>query len=181
MQELALHLLDIVQNSIRAGASHIRIRVEEKITLNEMILCVEDNGSGIDEEIKPHLTNPFTTTRTLRKVGLGLPFLEQMCRETEGNLRIESKKGEGTTVTATMTYQHIDRLPLGAVEKTIGMLILGRPDIRYTYQHIYEETCFECDTDALKAVLGDVPINDLEIIAWIESFIREGIESLYCQ
>lgn len=181
MQELALHVLDIVQNSVRANASHIIIRIEEKISENKMVLIVTDNGVGIDETIKPHLTNPFTTTRTLRKVGLGLPFLEQMCYETEGSLKIESQKGVGTRVIATMGYNHIDRLPLGAIEKTMGMLILGRPDIHYTYEHVYEGACFVCDTEVLKEVLGDVPIENLEIIEWIESFIREGIENLNCQ
>ncbi|MGL4345879.1 MAG: ATP-binding protein [Cellulosilyticaceae bacterium] len=178
MQELALHVLDIAQNSIRAGASCIQIGIDEDYSKNVLQITIEDNGSGIDEAIKPHLTNPFTTTRTLRRVGLGLPFMAQMCEETDGKLIIESEKGKGTKVVAMMAHNHIDRLPIGAMHKTIGMLILAKPEIHYAYTHTVGDASFVFDTETIQGVLDGVPIQDLEIIKWIETYIEDRVKSL---
>ncbi|MGL5676024.1 MAG: ATP-binding protein [Cellulosilyticaceae bacterium] len=176
MQELALHILDLVQNSVRAEATVISIKVEEDTRKNQVIFAIDDNGKGMEESFVQRLTDPFTTTRTLRKVGLGIPFVAQMCRECEGDLVIESQKGIGTNIKATMRHDHIDRLPLGSMAKTLTTLIMAKPTIHYVYTYTYNEEIFELDTKKIQEVLGEVPINDYEILEWLQAFIEEGTQ-----
>lgn len=174
MNELALHVLDIVQNSLRAGATTIRIDIEENLEANYLQICIQDNGKGIEENVLKSITNPFTTTRTLRKVGLGLPLLEQMCKECEGKLYIESEVGEGTRVCAKMKHNHIDRLPLGNMSETLVALIMAKPEVHFIYCYTYQGNTFEIDTQAIEALLDGVPIENLEILAWLKEYINEG-------
>lgn len=174
MQELALHILDLVQNSVRAEATRIAIKVEEDTVKNQLTFTIDDNGKGMEESFVQRLRDPFTTTRTLRKVGLGIPFVAQMCRECEGDLVIESQKGRGTKIKATMKYDHIDRLPLGSMAKTLITLIMAKPTIHYCYTYVYNEEIFQLDSKKIQEVLGDVPINNYEILEWLQAFIEEG-------
>ncbi|PHV71472.1 ATP-binding protein [Sporanaerobium hydrogeniformans] len=179
MRELALHLLDIMQNSIKAGATHIHLEVSEQVLQNKLILKVEDNGKGMSKEMCNQVIHPYVTTRTLRKVGLGIPLLYQLCKECEGELKIESELGRGTKLEATLVYNHIDRLPLGNIASTLGTVIMAKPEITYTYRHFYNEKCFELSTEQIKEVLEGVPIENLEIIAWLENYIEINITALY--
>lgn len=172
MRDLSLHILDIMQNSIRAEATEIALIIEENLEKNILKIKIKDNGKGMEEEIKNHITNPFVTTRTLRKVGLGIPLLKQACEECDGELKVESQKGVGTVIEAIMQYNHIDRLPLGKIEQTLTNLIMAKPGIHYIYVHRWQNQMFCFDTVEIKEILGDVPIQDLEILKWIEEFIK---------
>lgn len=178
MRDLSLHILDIAQNSIRAEATCIKLIIEENISKNLFEIVIEDNGIGMEDVIKESVTNPFTTTRTSRKVGLGIPFLKQICEECEGSLSIESEKGKGTIIKALMRHDHIDRLPLGEIDKTLKTLIMARPQIHYIYKHTYNHKTFNFDTEEIKQVLEGVAIDDLDILKWIEEYIRSQLEEL---
>lgn len=179
MKELSLHILDIVQNSIRAEANWIKVIVDEDPESNWLTISIEDNGKGIPEGIKATVTNPFTTTRTLRKVGLGLPLFSQLCVECEGELKVTSEEGKGTCIIGKLRYDHIDRLPIGDVASTMKTLILAKSDIHYVYEHHYRKQIFICDTEEIKGMLEGVPIQDLEILEWVENFIKNNVEALY--
>ena len=178
MRNLSLHILDIMQNSVRANATCIELEITEEIPKNIFQIQIKDNGIGMDKELKEHISDPFTTTRTLRKVGLGIPFLKQICDECEGNLQIESEKLVGTKIIATMKHNHIDRLPLGEIWQTITTLIMARPDIHYIYTHHYNEEEFVFDTQAIAEILEGIPINELSILKWIEEYIQDNLINL---
>lgn len=178
MKELSLHVLDLVQNSIRAQASCIEIRIEEQVALNQLIISIKDNGKGIEESLLKNITNPFVTTRTLRKVGLGIPFVAKMCEECEGSFDILSQVGAGTEVEMKFKYNHIDLLPLGNMAETLVTLVMAKSSIRFVYKHYYENNFFEVDTDEIKKLLDGVPIDNFEILEWLKNYINEGVVAL---
>jgi len=151
MEDLSLHILDIAENSIRARASRVEIKVVEDIRKDLLTIEIKDNGQGIDEKTVKKVLDPFFTTRTTRKVGLGLPLLSQAARESGGDLQIESKVGRGTRVRATFGYSHIDRKPLGNMEATLTTLIAGNPGIDFIYEHKRDELEYRLDTRKIRA------------------------------
>ena len=176
MKELALHLLDIAQNSVAAGARHIDLSLEEDAHCC-YTLTVADDGWGMSEEFLARVTDPFTTTRTTRKVGLGLPLLRMMAEQTGGGVEITSKLGEGTTVTARFLGGHIDCLPLGDLPSTVALLIQGAPEVEWTYRRTTPKGSFTLDTRQLREVLGpDVPLSEPSVALWIEDYVREQEE-----
>ena len=179
MREIALHILDIVQNSVRANAATIRISIEEDVNQNLFKIVIEDNGSGMPKEMAEGIKNPFVTSRTLRKVGLGVPLLNQLCEECGGSLSIESTLGKGTKLVAQMAHDHIDRLPLGDISSTLTTLILGKPEIEYVYNHSYNGKTFLFDTREIKKLLDGAPISDLEIINWIGNYLQQNISEIH--
>ena len=150
MEDLSLHILDIVENSIRAKASRIEIRVVEDTAKDLLTIEISDNGQGIDEETVKKVVEPFFTTRTTRRVGLGLPLLSQAARESGGDVEIESKVGRGTRVKATFGYSHIDRKPLGNMETTLTTLIVGNPEVDFIYEHKKDELEYRLDTKEIR-------------------------------
>jgi len=151
MEDLSLHILDIVENSITAKASRIKIKVVEDIRKDLLTIEIKDNGQGIDDETIKKVLDPFFTTRTTRKVGLGLPLLSQTARESGGDVKIESKVGRGTRVKATFGYSHIDRKPLGNMEKTLTTLIIGNPEVDILYEHKKNGSEYRLDTKEIRA------------------------------
>jgi len=135
MEDLSLHILDIVDNSIRAMAKNIKIKIEEKIMENKLILEIEDDGIGIPDNYKNKVTDPFFTTKENKKVGLGLSLLEQAVKEAEGELKIESKLNKGTKITAIFKYDHIDRKPIGDIKKTLETLVISHPEINFIFEY----------------------------------------------
>ena len=178
MKELSLHILDIVQNSVRAKATEIEIVINEDIQNNRLEIKIKDNGKGIDDELIARIKNPFSTTRTTRKIGLGIPLLLEACTRCDGDLDIQSSLGIGTTISATFKLDHIDRAPMGDIVNTITMLILSSPEIRYIFTYYVNEGEFTMDTNEIKEILQGVPINDLGIIKWIETYLKENIDAL---
>lgn len=176
MRELSLHLIDILQNSIKAGASLITVELDEFVKKDELRIVVIDNGCGISKEMLAIVKDPFVTSRQTRKVGLGLSLLEAACKRCDGFLEIESEEGNGTKVTAVMRYSHIDRAPIGRVEDTIlSVLLYLSVDIVYT--HKVDELEFKFDSREIKKIAGD-DLSSPEILKWIKDYIKENIEQI---
>lgn len=177
MKELSLNILDIAENSVKAKASLTEIiLLEEDDTLT---LTIRDNGCGMTEEILKGVVDPFYTTRTTRKVGLGLPLLRMAAEQTGGKITVDSvsetvdPQNHGTTVTAVFYTNHIDFTPLGDVVATVTTLVQGHPDTDFLFLHKKGEKEVTLDTRELRVVLEDVPLNSYEVIKWIESYLNE--------
>lgn len=178
MKELSLHILDIAQNSVRANASEIIINISENIKNNVFKFSIKDNGSGIENDIFKNIKNPFTTTRTTRKVGLGIPFLNDTCRLCNGNLLIETEIGKGTYLEATMEYNNIDRPPLGNIVSTVVGLVSSNEKIHFVYIHQYNEKTFKFDVNTIKEILDGIPLTDFKVIEWLDNYLMENINEL---
>ena len=179
MRELSLNILDIAQNSISAGAPLITIEVSENRTDQTLLIGIYDNGRGMSEEQVKSVIAPFFTTRTTRKVGMGIPLFKMAAEQTGGSLEIKSELGVGTEVKAYFKTDSVDFTPLGDVASTIQMLITMNTDRDFVYKHTVDGKEFVCDTREIKAILGDVPLDSYEISQWILEFIKENTEVLY--
>ncbi|HVN71422.1 MAG TPA: ATP-binding protein [Desulfomonilia bacterium] len=178
MLELALHILDIAENSSRAQASLIEITIVEDLVKDVFSLEIKDNGHGMDEETLEKALDPFYTTKKVRRIGLGLPMLKQATLGTGGSFSLRSEVGKGTVVHAEFRHSHIDRQPLGDIAGVITMLILGNPDIDVVYTHRKNGNTYVLDTRELREGLGDVPLNNMQVLNLIRDNIREGLEEL---
>ncbi|HPB05634.1 MAG TPA: ATP-binding protein [Prolixibacteraceae bacterium] len=178
MTELSLHILDIVQNSIRAEANTIEITINEQISEDRYTIIITDNGSGMDEETLKNAIDPFFTTRTTRKVGIGLSLFKQNAELSGGTMTVESKLGQGTKVSALFGFSHIDRLPLGDMAGTMTLLIGANPKIRFIYNHITQLSDFEFDTNEVLEELGKVPINHPDILKALKEMIEENLDMI---
>jgi hypothetical protein len=176
MNDLALHILDIVQNSISAGALLIRIIVSENLIKDLLSITIEDNGKGMTEEQVSKLADPFFTSRTTRKVGMGIPLFKQSAEQSGGRLDIKSKVGIGTTITATFAYSNIDRPPLGDVANAVIILVTSNPTIRFVYEYSFNDRSYLFDTKEIMEVLGDVPINTPGVAKYLEEMVKENME-----
>ena len=181
MRELSLNVLDIAQNSIVAGASLITLSVVESTADNRLTLTIEDNGCGMTPEQLERVRDPFYTTRTTRKVGMGIPLFRMAAEMAGGDLTIQSVKGQGTTVTATFELQHIDRMPLGDMAGTVSTLIRLNDDRDFLYRHEVDGRVFELDTRELRQVLEDVPLSEPDVMSWIDANMAEGLLPLNSQ
>jgi anti-sigma regulatory factor (Ser/Thr protein kinase) len=178
MEDLSLHILDIVENSIAAGANRVEIRVIEDTRKDILSVEIRDNGKGMSEEVLENAVDPFYTTRTTRRVGLGLSLLSQSAKEAEGNMTIKSKKSEGTTIYAYFKHSHLDRKPIGNMAETLIVLIAGNPDIDFLYEHRLDNRAYSIDTKDLREELGDVPLSSPGVIEVIRKDIRNGLKIL---
>ena len=182
MKELSLNILDVAENSVKAGASLTQILITEKD--NVLTIEIVDDGCGMSEDIVRSVTDPFYTTRTTRKVGMGIPLLNLACEQTGGDLAIESvtqeddPEGHGTHVTATFYMDHIDFTPLGDVASSVLTLIQGHPDRDFLFCHQKNGSSVELDTREVRAVLEDVPLNCYDVLMWISGYLEEQYEAL---
>jgi Histidine kinase-, DNA gyrase B-, and HSP90-like ATPase len=177
MKELSLHILDIVQNSLQAEATEIKIFVVEDLIQNIYSIKIVDNGKGIPEEKLSSLLDPFFTTKN-KKTGLGIPLLKQHAEMAGGNLRIESKVGIGTSIIATFQHDNLDRQPMGNIVETITGIIRYNSETKFIYHHQYDEKEFELNTDEIKSELGEIPINSREVINFIEEYMHENLNEI---
>ena len=182
MKELSLNILDISQNSITAGASLVEISLVEKED-GWLTLTIVDNGCGMSEETLRTVMDPFYTTRTTRKVGMGIPLLKLAAEQTGGALKIESvsdkvSENHGTTITATFDTNHIDMTPLGDVIETVVTILQGHPEVDYLFIHKTPRVSVEMDTREMRAVLGDVSLAEPEILEWVRGSLSEQYEQL---
>ena len=183
MKDLSLHILDLSQNSISAGASLVQITVNEDTEADRLVITIEDNGKGMDKDLLLRVKDPFVTTRTSRRVGLGIPLMLAACRRCEGDLVIESEENVGTKLAATFKHSHIDRAPMGDMAETMLSLILAGSEkseaVDFVYRHIIDNSDFCMDTRELRKVLGsDVTLGEPEVIMWIKDYINEGLVNL---
>jgi anti-sigma regulatory factor (Ser/Thr protein kinase) len=178
MRELSLHILDIAENGIRAGADRLLIHVEESSTDDRLTLSVEDNGHGMPEEKISHIDDPFVTTRRTRRVGLGLSLLASAARRCQGDISVEARHEKGTRVTATFCRSHIDRAPLGDMAATMEVLIMGNPHIDFRYTHRVDGKGFVLDTRDLKTELGGLSLGDPTVVRYVSDVMRRALEEL---
>ncbi|NLX91703.1 MAG: ATP-binding protein [Firmicutes bacterium] len=178
MEDLSLHILDIVQNSIAAMAKEIRIAVKEDELNDKLIVIVEDNGKGMDEETVKKVVDPFYTTRATRKVGLGVPLLSAAAEACGGSLRINSKFGKGTILEVWFPLSHIDRPPLGNMADTIISLIVCNPDVDFIYEHSTPRGKFDFDTRLIRKEVPHVSLGEPDILDWIRSYLSEGLNEI---
>ncbi|HWR28816.1 MAG TPA: ATP-binding protein [Negativicutes bacterium] len=179
MHELSLHILDIVENSTGAGADTVTVNVEEDSRRDEMRIRVEDNGRGMDAAMVSQIRDPFVTTRSTRKVGLGLPLMDMTTHMCDGNLRIESVVGVGTTVEALWRLDHMDRPPLGNMAATLKTILVMNPDIHFRYCHRVGERSFTLDSREIRTALGDLPLTQPEVLEWLDGYLKENLSILY--
>ncbi len=182
MKELSLNILDIAENSVKAGATLITVSLTQ--AGNVLTIEITDDGCGMDAETVRRVTDPFYTTRTTRRVGLGLPLLKLEAEQTGGTLTVTSRTaaqcpdGHGTTVRATFHTDHIDCMPLGDVTATLLTLIQGHPQEELAFSHRTDAGTVTLDTRQLREVLGDVPLDTYEVLKWIEGYLREQYQSI---
>ena len=181
MLELAMHILDIAENSVRAGAKLITIRILEDLEKDLYVMEIADDGRGMNAGERQRALDPFYTTKKVRKVGLGLPLLQNAARNTGGAFRLESAVGRGTTVTANFRRGHIDRQPLGNIASSLLGLILGNPGVDFLYHHRVDGRSYTLDTRELKKELEDVPLSHPEVTKFIRENINEGLKEIGVQ
>jgi hypothetical protein len=178
MKDLSLHIMDVIQNSIRAKADRIEINVIEDTDKDIYRMIFTDNGYGMDEATMIKVVDPFFTTRRVRKVGLGLPLLKQNAEKAGGNLLLESTIGKGTTVQATFSHKHIDRPVLGDVAGTIVLTVSAYPMIHFIYRHNKNGKEFVFDTNLINEALDGVSTQEPEIIASLREMINENLKEI---
>ena len=173
MRELSLHILDVLENSLEAGATCVELTIEENATADRLAITVRDNGRGMSKEQVERIFDPFFTTRSTRHVGLGVPLFKAAAERCNGSLTVISQPGKGTTLQATFQHSHIDRAPLGDMEGTLLAFILsGACDVHYVHQVDGQE--FEFHTADMRAELGEIPLTHPAVRNWLQEFIAAG-------
>ncbi len=179
MRELSLNVMDVAQNSVRAEADLVRITVEESDKEDRLTIVIADNGCGMTEDQVRQVIDPFFTTRTTRKVGLGVPLFKLSAEQTGGSFDIQSKVGEGTTTTASYVKSHVDMTPLGDINSTVKILIQCNPQIDFIFTHSADKGSFTLDTRELREVLGDVSLDNPDVLEWIGQYLEENTQNIY--
>ena len=178
MRELSLNVLDVAQNSVAADASQIEIEISEDTAAHTLMIGIYDDGRGMTAEQIASVRDPFYTTRTTRKVGLGVPLFKMAAEMTGGGLSIESTVGVGTKVRADFHTDHVDFVPLGDMANTVVTLAAMNETIRFLYRHTVDGRSFTFDTAEIREILGDVPMNDPSIMQWMTGYIQENIQAI---
>lgn len=175
MKNIADHILDIVENSIRAQAKQIEVLISIKTSSNILKLSFVDDGKGMSEEVINKLQNPFFSTRKTRRIGMGIPLLTQNCEMSGGRVSISSKEGRGTTLVATFEYDNLDRPPLGDIPDAIYFLTTQHPEIRFIFDYTFNTDTYRWDTKEIKETLEDIPLNAPEVKEALMDLLRNNI------
>jgi len=178
LEDISLHILDIAENALKADASKIESYIIEDIQNDKLKIQILDNGKGMDEKMVQSVTDPFVTSRTERRVGLGLPLLAESARMTGGDVRIKSEPGKATAIDADFIYSSIDRKPLGDIVKTMMVLIAGNPGVDFYYSHQKDDKTYCLDTSELRNHLEEIPINHPDVIILIKKDLEEGLKEI---
>lgn len=178
MRELSLNVMDVAQNSVRAEASLVTITVTESDQDDRLTIAIKDDGCGMTQEQVQQVIDPFFTTRTTRKVGLGVPLFKLSAEQTGGSFDIQSEKGVGTVTTASYVKSHVDMTPLGDINDTVRILIQCNPDIDFVFIRSTDHGSFTLDTRELREVLGDVSLDTPDVLEWIKEFLEENTQNI---
>ena len=178
MRELSLHILDVVENSLAARATRITLEIAESLEDDRLRITISDDGMGMNQEMARRAVDPFFSTRTTRRIGLGLPMFKAAAEHCNGHFVLESEPGKGTTVSAQFQHSHIDRAPLGNMATTLMSILLSDRLQSLGYVHRVDDRCFEFDTDEIRQTLEDVPISHLLVREWLLDHLSEGEASL---
>ena len=179
MRELSLNVMDVAQNSVRAEAKLVTITVIESDKNDSLSISIADDGCGMTPEQVSQVIDPFFTTRTTRKVGLGVPLFKMSAEQTGGSFSIVSEVGKGTVTTANYVKGHVDMTPLGDINSTVSILIRCNPDIDFVFTHSTDSGSFTLDTRELREVLEGVPLDTPDVLEWINSFLEENTRMIY--
>jgi len=182
-RDLCQHILDIYENSAKAEADLVKVEIIEDFINDQLSITLQDNGRGMNAEMVRRISDPWVTTRTTRKVGLGIPFLRQTAEMCGGSFDLQSTPGEGTRTHATFQHSHIDRPPLGDIVATLTCMIVGYPQVDLLYHHAVitddEKQEYTLDTREIRAVLGDeVPLSDPAVLQFLRTQLEEGLRAL---
>jgi DNA mismatch repair ATPase MutL len=169
--ELSMHILDIVENSVNAGATQVTVSIEENQELDRLNIKITDNGKGMDDAMVEKALDPFITTKEGKKVGLGLSMLSEAARKAGGEMTIDSQPGKRTSVRATFGLTHLDRQPLGDMTETMITLIIGNPNVEFRYSHKTDTSALNWSTARIREVFGDIFRSHPDVI----DFIREEL------
>lgn len=173
MKEIALHIQDIAENSVRANASLIEITIDENRETDLFSVLIRDNGAGMDRDTMQRALDPFYTTKTVRKVGMGLSLFKQAAEQADGSFKLESEPGVGTTVTVTFKHSHFDRQPLGDMSSTIIAVLMGNPEIDIMYRHNIDNDEFLLDTQLIRETLEDISICEPSVLQFVRDLVLE--------
>ena len=175
MREIALHLLDIAENSVAANASRVEILVDEDLRNDRLKTVVQDNGKGMDKTMLAQVVDPFVTSRTTRNVGLGIPLFKAAAEACNGYFTISSKLGEGTRIETEFQHSHIDRMPLGDLSGTMFHLVIGHPEVHWLFQYQVGDNTFTFDDGPIKEELVGVPLTEPIILTFLREMLEEGV------
>ncbi len=178
MKNIALHILDLVQNSARAKARKIMVSINEDTMNDRYLLSIEDDGEGMEEDQVLQATNPFYTSRTTRKVGLGLPLIQLNAERTGGSFNLVSTPRKGTRLEASFVLSHPDRLPLGEIDDVIVLLAVGLPHQRLIYEHKTAFGLYHFDTEAIREIIGNIQDSNTEIRKFMKEMIIENLKEI---
>ena len=176
MKELSLNILDVATNSITAGATTIRLAIAYLLQQNRLTISIEDDGCGMSQEVLSKVCDPFTTSRTTRKVGLGLPLFKQSATSTGGSFDITSTLNVGTKVSAVFCTDNIDCMPMGDLTGTIITLLQYAPKVRWIVSYSVDDDKFDFDTNEVKAILGEVDLDSPEVLSFLTDYIKQNID-----
>lgn len=174
-----MHIMDIMQNSITAGATLVELDLYENADEDLLKFTIVDNGCGMDEEMTKAVLDPFTTGRTTRRVGMGIPLLKLAAETTGGGIDLQSKQGAGTTISAWFGYHHLDRVPLGDMPQTLHQMITSYEEIDFVYRHSVGANTFTMDTRDLKQILDGVSFQTPAVSLWLLEYLRDGEKEVY--
>ena len=178
MTELSLHILDLIQNSIAAGAGMIHLTIIEDVSNDFLSIEIVDDGKGMDPKELKKSEDPFYTSRNTRKVGLGIPLFKQAAELCNGSFSIQSEIGIGTRVSASFSYSHVDRQPMGDITGVIGLLTNANPGLNIKYEHITNAGKYVFDTREVKEILEGMPLNDPNVTKFLKEMIFENLKKI---
>ncbi|MCC7359525.1 MAG: sensor histidine kinase [Anaerolineales bacterium] len=175
MRELALHLLDLAENSVAAGARAVTIVVVEDPAADRLSLTIRDDGRGMDADLVARVSDPFVTSRTERRVGLGVPLLKAAAEACAGGLSVQSAPGRGTQVQADFQRSHLDRMPLGDLAGTWLTLLVGHPQVHWRFAYQVGPETFEFDDAPVKQTLAGLPLTEPAVLHYLRALLAEGV------
>lgn len=179
MKDLSLYMLDLAQNSVRAGARHLIVVVDSQPDTDRLSFSLADDGSGMDEATLRRVQDPFYTTRTTRKVGLGIPLFKEGTEQAGGRFSLKSELGKGTVIQGSYQLSHLDRPPLGDLAGSLFTLVTANPELDFTCTFRRGQESFVFDTRQIRQELDGVPLDIPEVQAWMKAYIDEGVNALF--
>ena len=179
MKELAMHVYDLMENFTAANSTEVKLTIRDSLKDNIYAFTIEDNGKGMTPEFMAKVTDPYTTSRTTRKVGLGLPLIKMNTENCGGGMKLQSEVGKGTRLDFWFQHNHWDRPPMGDLAGTIVMLCAAHEDIHIIYKHITDEGEFVFDTDEIHEALDGMSMNDVKVMGWLKDMVQENLEAIH--
>ena len=179
MKELSMHVYDLMENSTAANSTQVELTIRDSLKDNIYAFTIKDNGKGMSPEFLAKVTDPWTTSRTTRKVGLGLPLIKMNTENAGGGMKIESEVGKGTELNFWFQHDHLDRPPMGDLAGSLVMLFSAHEDIHFIYKHITDDGEFVFDTDEIKEALDGMSMTDVSIMKYLKEMIQENLEEIH--